>query len=312
MLHILLVILKIIGIILLVLLLLLLTVTLAVMLVPIRYRLDGRKTISETWGNGKLSWLLHLITVRAQYQEGELDVTLRILGIPKKLYPFPEKGPEKSPEDEDGDLPAETDIDEADELISEQQEPRQISAESPPRKSPTAAVKPPDPLKKPPTREVLPEQTSRLRTLLNKIRRIWDNICSIPQKAKKALLRALRTRDKLLEKLAILKGDMTRAVLGRFKEYFFYLWKHSRPRKLTGKLHFGFDDPALTGVSHGIFGLLFAGMNYPVVLDPDFDQVVFEGELMMKGRIRAVHLARIGWKLFRDKELRQVIKNIKK
>ena len=74
--YVILTILKILGIILLVLLGLLLVIVFSVLFVPVRYRLEGEKSSpgwSEANGKVKVSWLLHLIHLRIQYQEKELD-----------------------------------------------------------------------------------------------------------------------------------------------------------------------------------------------------------------------------------------------
>ena len=85
--YVILTILKILGIILLVLLGLLLFIVFSVLFVPVRYRLEGEKS-SPGWsganGKVKVSWLLHLIHLRIQYQEKELDWECYLFGVPLK------------------------------------------------------------------------------------------------------------------------------------------------------------------------------------------------------------------------------------
>ena len=85
--YVILTILKILGIILLVLLGLLLVIVFSVLFVPVRYRLEGEKSSpgwSEANGKVKVSWLLHLIHLRIQYQEKELDWECYLFGVPLK------------------------------------------------------------------------------------------------------------------------------------------------------------------------------------------------------------------------------------
>ena len=85
--HVILTILKILGIILLVLLGLLLVIVLSVLFVPVRYRLEGEKLSpgwSEANGQVRVSWLLHLIHLRIQYREKELDWECYLFGVPLK------------------------------------------------------------------------------------------------------------------------------------------------------------------------------------------------------------------------------------
>lgn len=85
--HVILTILKILGIILLVLLGLLLAMVLSVLFVPVRYQLEGEKPSpgwSEANGKIRVSWLLHLIHLRIQYREKELDWECYLFGVPLK------------------------------------------------------------------------------------------------------------------------------------------------------------------------------------------------------------------------------------
>ena len=81
MVHIILLILKIIGIAIAVVLGLLLLCTCTVLFVPVRYR--ARASYDESFeGEGRVSWLLHLVSIRAAYKSGEDGpyIVLKILG----------------------------------------------------------------------------------------------------------------------------------------------------------------------------------------------------------------------------------------
>lgn len=96
MLHIILVILKIAGILLAAILLLLLLLLLVLLFVPIRYEVKARHTEHETFVRGKVSWLLHLCTARADYQyPGEPKILVKVLMHPLMQMPAPEDGGKK-------------------------------------------------------------------------------------------------------------------------------------------------------------------------------------------------------------------------
>ena len=85
--HVILTILKILGILLLVILGLLLAIVLSVLFVPVRYQLEGEKPSpgwSEANGKIRVSWLLHLIHLRIQYREKELDWECYFFCVPLK------------------------------------------------------------------------------------------------------------------------------------------------------------------------------------------------------------------------------------
>ena len=66
---------------------LLLVIVLSVLFVPVRYRLEGENHLRDgAKQNGKVrvSWLLHLIHLRIQYREKELDWECYLFGVPLK------------------------------------------------------------------------------------------------------------------------------------------------------------------------------------------------------------------------------------
>lgn len=119
------------------------------------------------------------------------------------------------------------------------------------------------------------------------------------------------TWKKISEKISVLRTEEGRNVWKRMCGHGFYLWKHLHPQKVEGELHYGFGDPALTGQATGIFYLLLPLSCDKIRLLPDFENTVFEGTLEMRGHIRICHLGNIGWKIFRDKEFRNLLKAMK-
>ena len=99
MLHGILFILKIIGILLLAVVGLIFAVMLLVLLVPVRYRLKASVLEKNPDVDVRITWLLHLLSVRVRYHPkgGPFDLAVRILGI--RLG-----GRKKSTEDTEGDM----------------------------------------------------------------------------------------------------------------------------------------------------------------------------------------------------------------
>ena len=91
MLHIILVILKIVGILLAAILFLILAALLLVLFVPIRYSGSVSWQEKEKSGNGRITWLFHLISLKLSYEFGSRpSITLKILG--KTLFPKASSG----------------------------------------------------------------------------------------------------------------------------------------------------------------------------------------------------------------------------
>lgn len=84
MIHLLFILLKIIGILLLILVGLLLFLILSVLFVPTRYRFSGEYH-KELKGFVKVTWLLHIISIWAEYQDGKPMYSIKIFGI--QIFP---------------------------------------------------------------------------------------------------------------------------------------------------------------------------------------------------------------------------------
>ena len=94
MLHIILVILKIIGILLACIVALLLLLALSVLLVPVRYRGRVEKN-GDISAMGHIHWLLHIVSGKIFYEEGEVSIKVRIFGIPIRLEAKEDRPPKK-------------------------------------------------------------------------------------------------------------------------------------------------------------------------------------------------------------------------
>ena len=81
MLQILFLIIKIIGIILAALLGLVLLILLLVLFVPVRYRAYGIRSSRECRAEGRVSWLLRLLSIPFSFQDGELEIRVKLLGF---------------------------------------------------------------------------------------------------------------------------------------------------------------------------------------------------------------------------------------
>ncbi|MDO5345604.1 MAG: hypothetical protein Q4E91_07655, partial [Lachnospiraceae bacterium] len=90
-----------------------------------------------------------------------------------------------------------------------------------------------------------------------------------------------------------------------------YLWKHFGPRRLSGWLRFGTGAPDKTGQLAGLLYLILPASAEDFEVRPDFTEPVLEADLVIKGHIRACHLLRMAFGLWRDKELRKMIRRIK-
>lgn len=321
MLHGILFILKIIGILLLAVLGLILAVTLLVLLAPVRYRLKASVLEKNPDVDLRITWLLHLLSVRARYHPkgGPFDLSVRILGI--RLG-----GRKKSGEDEDGDEDGEiklrdraeegTEQEDSDDEFGEEQllellEKGLEDTDGLPEERAegnAGAVEPDDTSA---DRGGGAAQDDRLRRIIDKIRSSFQGI---PEKAEKLK----RSAEKLAEK----KNSLVELIQDADNQSLFRLllkqtggvFRHIRPRKLRLYLHFGFTDPSLTGKLLGYASIFYAYYYKTVDLVPEFqtDTLILEGNLYAKGRIRAGTLLCKGVRLLFNRGCRKMIKRVLK
>lgn len=314
MLHIILGILKIIGIVLAVLLLLILLLLLGILFVPVRYRIAGSgstENLKEAKAKVNISWLLHIIDICAEYMDGAFKVRLRIFGIPKVLYPAQEKKEKRAkrpkaekPQAVEVTEEAAPQIEQKDEAAKPVQEEVPQTEEKPAEAQNETQAQLNETEKKKSIREKINGILDKIKDIREKIKSIWEKICAIPEKIRNIC-------DKIHYYIEILKSETFKTVAGRGWKYIKYILRHIRPRKIKGSLHYGLDDPSLTGQITGAAYLLLPENCEKVRLLPDFEKKICEGDLIVKGHIRLCHLAYVGLRLLFDKELRRLLKMLK-
>lgn len=119
----------------------------------------------------------------------------------------------------------------------------------------------------------------------------------------------------------MLRTDHLLQFLG--KPYVQKTWKHIRklirillssvkPRKSRGRLHFGLESAADTGMTLGKAAVFYPLYGKWLTLDPDFQQKVLEGDLDARGRIFLGPIAFPAVRLYLSKDLKRTISLAKK
>ena len=89
-----------------------------------------------------------------------------------------------------------------------------------------------------------------------------------------------------------------------------YLLKKAEPTKIEGKILFGTGDPAITGQALGVLGAVYGFLPEGLIITPDFENEVYEGNIDVKGRIRLIHLVIVAVRLLLDRDFRYVVKKV--
>lgn len=287
--EVLLLILKIVGICLLVLLGIFLVLILSVIFIPVRYRIRGKGEFPKTFeAELGFSWLFHIICGSVWYREEGAGFRVRIFGIPLRFGPKkPKKEKKKNPRREKKSGKGKT---------AEEQEPIEKSE----------PINEPDAMKEPElvNGPELAKEPESIKKTIDKIKR----------KLKHLKEQLIRLKEQLGNIKIILSEETNRNAMAALFQEFKYLMKHYSPRKASGELQFGTEDPANTGQILGVISMFPFWYRYKISVTPDFaaESLYVKGEIFMKGHMRSVHLLTSGIRLIKNKDIRKLINQIRK
>ena len=313
--HVILTILKILGIILLVLLGLLLVIVLSVLFVPVRYRLEGEKS-SPGWreANGKVrvSWLLHLIHLRIQYREKELDWECYLFGVPLKkagaaVREWKKKRRKKKVQEQK---------ERRKKAVQQKNKPEKRTAAKKKGQEKPLQIEEKTEIKTAERKQQEKEKVSdKLSRFWNRCKKIVGSILKFPGKLKKKLTNIRLTFrgfcDKIKRWRTLWNEESTQAALHFLTEKGRKLIRHVLPRKIRGSITFGCEDPALTGQILGAVAIAYPLYGKGVAVYPRFEEKILEGQLQVKGRIVVACLLWQAWKIYRNPDVRKILKKIR-
>ena len=317
MLHILILILKITGIILLFILGTILLIIAAVLLIPVRYYgyLEKEKMLTM---NGKAAWFLGVVEVTANYVENQMQVDIRLFGkslINKKskkmkkkkrqdIRPSKQRNENEAPEmmPERKEMEDERDIPEIPVTISEQKSAMQEADKKSPDAEKTADVK-------------RSTQKNRAKEFANKIseipKKVVGSIKQVQRSVRSVSGKTEQIKTQITKYIDFWSLDVTQTAKNHIWKELKYLIRHYRPRKISGQLLIGFEDPSVTGQVLGILCVLAVFGGNHLKVDGDFQQSVLKGNLEIRGHIRLCHIAKSAVILLTDKNVRRTIREFR-
>lgn len=310
MLHIVMIIIKFVGILFLCLLCFLILLGCALIFVPVRYEAEG-SYLEKIEGKFRFSWFLHFLSVQASYAGEKTALIIKICGIPlrKKKKPETDKKQKKIRKDiKHKKLELKKAKEEEQHQSQEQESNIDKKVENTNTKS-TENEKilsddshSEEELQENKTEHKKHEKEQHKESKIN----FTQKIKQIIEKPKKKI----ETLKQLKEKIgSFFQENDIKSVLGLGKSQVLIAFKHFRPRKLVLNLHFGFEDPSMTGIVLGILCILYPFYKNTMNIKPNFENKVLEGDFYCKGRIRFFHMMTIGFRLWKDKNFRKMIKN---
>ena len=151
--------------------------------------------------------------------------------------------------------------------------------------------------------------------IVRNITALYRKITGIPGKIED-MLRGISGRlGKLSQKkkkiVDFVSDDVHKTAFLKVRDESLYLLGKLKPRKIRTKIHYGFEDPYLTGKVLAGISMIYPFLGRDVHVDPDFEKQIFEGDLKITGRIRVSYFVRLLWKLIWCKEVRVTYRHVR-
>lgn len=323
MIHILFMILKALGILLLVLLFLVLLIVCTVLFLPFCYRaqvLKEEEGFACVKASGRVSWLFGVVALTASYEEQKPEAQILLFGASletwKRRLKKIRRGEASVPRTEENETENALEAEKtAEQKAPDQKEKQQkVTAQ---KEQPEQEQEPDAPKKSILERffgriEYLPEKLLNLASrLLQTAFRLLELPFRLLEKLEQKIQAGRRLKRKWESVKKFFRSKMFREALLHAKKEVLYFLKKAAPKKVTGTVRFGFDDPALTGETLGILGMIYGKLPKDLSVQPDFEQEILRGDVRMKGSFQAVTAAGIALRLFRDQNLRKTIRHFK-
>ena len=276
--HILLLILKIIGVLLLVILGVVLALILLLLFVPFCYRAEGSYYEDKPYAMVRIRYLFPLLQVLVRYREKELEGKVKIFGF--TVYDmFPPE--EAEPQDKSSGKQSKK------KAVSEKQLREEAENISEPEKKSVAKVSgevTDISATEAETERNADEATEEKQSILDKIRifvsTMKEKITAFLQKIQEIREKGIAIKEKISYDYSLWQEEETQRAFQKAKKSLYKLWKSIRPKKGLVKVHFGTGDPGSTGQMCGYFGMLYPFVGKYVMIEPDFENKIYEGDFI--------------------------------
>lgn len=326
MLHGLLLVLKIAGIILAVLLGIVLAAAAAVLFVPVRYAADaqydknsGKKPVLHV----RVTWLLHLFHFFMEYDES-FKMRARILFFSlydseRPIEPEIKEQKEKASKKKQktgkrtvfDEQPQKSGV-QAQETGSKT-ETEQTAEENPDESEAVCSPEQIDIQERKKTAKKKSRASRKKPSLAEKFKRFVERIKQACRRIKAFFIRIAQTIRGIFDKSVSLKETVQEKATHfsemlqdeENRELVHFLWEQLkrllqkiRPKKYRLRIRYGFEDSETTGWLAVRLAVLYGLLGLDIELIPDFEESVFEGEGMIKGKIRLAGILMIAGKVY--------------
>ncbi len=299
--------LKVIGIVLLSILGLVLFILLLVLFVPIRYGGNGYYKDKDYDASAKVTWLLHIVSVRYLLKE-EDNLIIKIFGIRFNKKKKKKGSYDDEPEEDDDHIFDPTDISSqaingpSSECIKE--EAKEELKEEPEEAKEEVKEELKEEVKEEPKEEAEEQKKDAVKEE-KKHRFKSDKPKKSAEEKKDSTSKSFY--DKLKAYIEIIKSDSFKNAFELCKKQIAKILKAVLPKRWNIDGTLGFDDPAATGKVAAIYGSLIYFIGDHIHITADFDDPVIDVKADARGRIFIITLVVVFIRVWFNKNIKKLI-----
>lgn len=296
-------ILSILGIVLLILLGIALVVIALILFFPVFYKAAGKRNSEELWLTIRAKWLFGLLRCSYDYPDpGKLQVKLLFSTLYDSSVEKPQKDNDTSEDASAEETAKATTAVEETTPAAEQQETGQTQETGSARATDDGCSDSSSLSAEIPVAEDTTNKTAdRFHRFFEKIRCTIRKICD---KIKNILQNIAFYKE-------LWQDPDTQGLLQHAGKRIGHILKKLRPRKLTINAVVGTGSPDTTGYLYGIYGMLLPRLGKGILITPDFEQAVLEGDFKASGHFTLACILFHSVRLILDKRLRKLQDSIR-
>ena len=142
---------------------------------------------------------------------------------------------------------------------------------------------------------------SVLHRIISWFKQKWS---ALRQSLSKLLTRINNLEHKRQSVLAFIENEENQKSFRLIKRQLMRVLRHIFPRKLSGQVTFGVEDPYLMGQILSVAAFLYPVYGKMIDLTPVMDANALDGELSFRGRVQIGVLALMALRIWMDKNVR--------
>lgn len=270
-------------------------------------------------GYGKVSWLLHLFSVRFAYNEEKFTWKLRLgwksFRDDSQIEEKPVKNkPETRKQKEAKKKSVQVSKSRSEEKVDSKPDEK-VNSQKPTEKVQSIAeggskkeIQIKTEIKHLTDKSEIPEEPSVFERIFNKIKAIFEKIKYTFYQICDKIKVICETKEKITN---FLENEVHRTAFAGAVKELVWLKRFLKPKKVKTDIHFGFEDPYHTGLALAACGMIYPFVGEYMNIRPDFENQVLEGTFYIKGRLRMIYLVILAVRLFFDRNIRTLYKDIR-